>query len=93
MLVQYHPSGARQTEAEGVILDKGTHFSEPQRPLHKTGIIAPTDGDICESRKKNILDASEAHARWPRGILQSQSVGGVGIGGPQEGGNGSKIQA
>lgn len=93
VLVQYHPSGVRQTEAEGVTLDKGTHFSEPQCPLHKTGIIAPTYRDICESSEKNISDASEAHTRWPRGILQSQSLGGVGIGGPQKGGNGSKIQA
>lgn len=37
-----YPSGVRQAEPEGQILDKGTYFSEPQCPLDNSGIIAPT---------------------------------------------------
>lgn len=65
MLVQY-PSGVRQTEAEGQILDKGTYFSEPQCLLDNSGIIAPTYRDVC------------GNGFLPYGMSVQQALGGHG---------------
>lgn len=54
--IQHHPSGFGQTEALGVILDKGTHVCEPQCPLHKRGIIAPIYRDMCWNSGKKKTD-------------------------------------
>ena len=52
LLLVQDPSGVRQTEAEGQILDKGKYFSEPQCPLDNSEIIAPTYRDVCGNGEK-----------------------------------------
>lgn len=87
--VQHHPNVIQETEALGVILDKGTHVAEPQCPLHKTGIIVPTYRIICWSSKKEQIVYQLAWGAWER----PQSLAGLGMGAPQQGENGPPIPA